>query len=96
MNPTGRPAMKKALYAKDWEAAAEAAVWQEREGADFLVVNAGLPDIDEGEALPALVLAIQKVSPLRRGPPSGRTPPGPRRRRSRRPPGGAGPRWAGS
>ena len=64
MNPTGRPAMKKALYAKDWEAAAEAAVWQEREGADFLVVNAGLPDIDEGEALPALVLAIQKVSPL--------------------------------
>ncbi len=64
MNPTGRPVMKKALYAKDWEAAAEAAVWQEREGADFLVVNAGLPDIDEGEALPALVLAIQKVSPL--------------------------------
>ena len=64
MNPTGRPAMKKALYAKDWEAAAEAAIWQEREGADFLVVNAGLPDIDEGEALPALVLAIQKVSPL--------------------------------
>jgi len=64
MNPTGCPVMKKALYAKDWEAAAEAAVWQEREGADFLVVNAGLPDIDEGEALPALVLAIQKVSPL--------------------------------
>ena len=64
MNPTGRPKMKEALYAKDWEAAAEAAVWQEQEGADFLVVNAGLPDIDEEEALPALVLAIQKVSPL--------------------------------
>ncbi len=64
MNPTGRPQMKEALYAKDWEAAAEAAVWQEQEGADFLVVNAGLPDIDEEEALPALVLAIQKVSPL--------------------------------
>lgn len=64
MNPTGRPQMKEALCAKDWEAAAEAAVWQEREGADFLVVNAGLPDIDEEEALPALVLAIQKVSPL--------------------------------
>lgn len=64
MNPTGRPQMKEALYAKDWEAAAEAAVWQEQEGADFLVVNVGLPDIDEEEALPALVLAIQKVSPL--------------------------------
>ena len=64
MNPTGRQKMKDALYAKDWEAAAEAAVWQEREGADFLVVNVGLPDIDDVEALPGLVLAIQKVSPL--------------------------------
>ena len=64
MNPTGRPLMKEALYAGDWEAAAEAAVWQEQEGADFLVVNAGLPDIDEEEALPQLVLAIQRVSAL--------------------------------
>jgi len=64
MNPTGRQKMKNALYAKDWEAAAEAAVWQEQEGADFLVVNVGLPDIDDVEALPALVLAIQKVSTL--------------------------------
>ena len=64
MNPTGRQKMKDALYAKDWEAAAEAAVWQQQEGADFLVVNVGLPDIDDVEALPALVLAIQKVSPL--------------------------------
>jgi len=64
MNPTGRQKMKDALYAKDWEAAAEAAVWQEQEGADFLVVNVGLPDIDDVEALPALVLAVQKVSPL--------------------------------
>ena len=64
LNPTGRQKMKDALYAKDWEAAAEAAAWQEQEGADFLVVNAGLPDIDESEALPALVLAVQKVSSL--------------------------------
>lgn len=64
LNPTGRPQMKAALYAGDWDGAAEAAVAQEREGADFLVVNVGLPDIDEEEALPALVLAIQKVSPL--------------------------------
>jgi len=64
LNPTGRQKMKDALYAKNWEAAAEAAVWQEQEGADFLVVNTGLPDIDETEALPALVLAIQAVSSL--------------------------------
>lgn len=64
MNPTGRQKMKDALYAGDWEAAAEAAVWQEQEGADFLVVNVGLPDIDDVTALPALVLAIQKVSAL--------------------------------
>ncbi len=64
LNPTGRPAMKEALYAKDWDSAAEAAVVQQAEGADFLVVNVGLPDIDQEEALPALVLAIQRVSPL--------------------------------
>lgn len=64
LNPTGRPKMKEALYAKDWDAAAVAAVAQQEEGADFLVVNAGLPDIDQEEALPNLVLAIQKVSPL--------------------------------
>ncbi|MDE7221561.1 MAG: homocysteine S-methyltransferase family protein, partial [Oscillospiraceae bacterium] len=64
LNPTGRPGMKDALYAKDWDAAAGAAIAQQEEGADFLVVNAGLPDIDQKEALPNLVLAIQKVSPL--------------------------------
>ena len=64
INPTGRPKMRMALYEKNWDYAGEAAIAQQEEGADFLVVNAGLPDIDEGEALPQLVLAIQKVSPL--------------------------------
>ena len=64
INPTGRPKMRMALYEKNWDYAGEAAIAQQEEGADLLVVNAGLPDIDEGEALPALVLAIQKVSPL--------------------------------
>ncbi len=64
LNPTGRGEMKAALYGKDWDRAAEAAAAQQQEGADFLVVNAGLPDIDEAEALPALVLAVQRVSPL--------------------------------
>ncbi len=64
INPTGRKKLKDALYAKDWDYAGELAIRQQQEGADFLVVNAGLPDIDESEALPNLVLAIQKVSPL--------------------------------
>lgn len=64
INPTGRPKMREALYAKNWDYASEAAIEQQGEGADFLVVNAGLPDIDEGEALPSLVLAIQRVSAL--------------------------------
>ena len=64
INPTGRPKMRMARYEKNWDYAGEAAIAQQEEGADLLVVNAGLPDIDEGEALPQLVLAIQKVSPL--------------------------------
>jgi len=64
INPTGRPQMRQALYRKEWGCASEAAIDQREEGADLLVVNAGLPDIDEGEALPRLVLAIQEVSAL--------------------------------
>lgn len=64
INPTGRRKLKEALYAKNWEYAAELALQQQGEGADLLVVNAGLPDIDQREALPNLVLAIQRVSPL--------------------------------
>ncbi len=64
INPTGRRLLKEALYKKDYTYAAELAIAQEGEGADFLVVNAGLPDIDEREALPALVQAVQRVSPL--------------------------------
>ncbi len=64
INPTGRKALKEALYSKNWDYAGELAIQQQEGGADFLLVNAGLPDIDEAEALPQLVLAIQKVSPL--------------------------------
>ena len=64
INPTGRPAMRRALYEKDWDYAAAVAVEEQAEGADFLVVNAGLPDIDQAQALPELITAIQSVSPL--------------------------------
>ena len=62
INPTGRRQLTDALHAKNWEYAAELAIEQTEDGADFIVVNAGLPDIDEKEALSAMVLAIQKVT----------------------------------
>lgn len=64
INPTGRKKLQAALRSGDYDYAGELAIQQQEEGADFLVVNAGLPDIDESAALPALVQAIQKVSPL--------------------------------
>ncbi len=64
INPTGRKALREALYAEDYAYAAELAIAQEQEGADLLVINAGLPDIDEKKALPRLVQEVQRVSPL--------------------------------
>ena len=64
LNPTGRKKLSAALRSKNWEYAAELAIEQQENGADFIVVNAGLPDIDQSEALPAMVLAVQKVCPL--------------------------------
>lgn len=64
INPTGRKGFQEALRSGNYDYAGELAIAQQEEGADFLVVNAGLPDIDEAAALPALVQAIQKVSPL--------------------------------
>lgn len=64
INPTGRKKLTEALHSKNWEYAAELAIEQTEDGADFIVVNAGLPDIDEKEALSAMVLAIQKVTSL--------------------------------
>lgn len=64
INPTGRKKLTEALHSKNWEYAAELAMEQAEDGANFIVVNAGLPDIDEKEALSAMVLAIQKVTSL--------------------------------
>lgn len=64
INPTGRKALTEAIRNKQWEYVAELAIEQQENGADFIVVNAGLPDVDQAEALPEMVLAIQKVSPL--------------------------------
>ena len=64
INPTGKKAMKAALLAGDWGYAQAQAVEQEEAGADILDVNAGLPEIDEKQALCKLVQAVQAVSDL--------------------------------
>jgi len=64
INPTGRKLLQEALRSKDYSYAAELAIEQQEEGAQLLLINAGLPDINEWEALPKLVQAVQKVSPL--------------------------------
>lgn len=64
LNPTGKRKLTEALHTSNWEYIAELAIEQQEDGADFLVVNAGLPDIDQSEVLPKMILAIQKVSPL--------------------------------
>lgn len=64
LNPTGKRKLSNALREQNWSYVAELAIEQQENGADFIVVNAGLPDIDQAEVLPQMVLAVQKVCPL--------------------------------
>ena len=64
INPTGKPKLKAALRASDWGYAVGEALAQAEAGADLLDVNAGLPEIDEAQALVALVREIQGVCGL--------------------------------
>jgi 5-methyltetrahydrofolate--homocysteine methyltransferase len=51
INPTGKKALKEALKARNWEYALQEAVRQLEAGAEILDVNAGMPGIDEQEAV---------------------------------------------
>lgn len=64
INPTGKPAMKRALREGNHALLLREAVRQQEAGAEILDVNAGLPDIDEASALARLVPAIQAVCDL--------------------------------
>ena len=64
INPTGKKAMKQALISGDMNYIATQASEQADAGADILDVNAGLPELDEKTALPALVKYVQKVTDL--------------------------------
>ncbi|MBO5869958.1 MAG: homocysteine S-methyltransferase family protein [Clostridia bacterium] len=64
LNPTGKPKLKEALKNNNLDYLCAEAVAQEAAGADILDVNVGIPDIDEVEMLPKVVLALQKVTDL--------------------------------
>ncbi|MBQ2897938.1 MAG: homocysteine S-methyltransferase family protein [Clostridia bacterium] len=64
INPTGKPKLKEALKNKDYDYIISEAVAQQNAGADVLDVNAGLPDINEGEVLKEIIKKLQAVTPL--------------------------------
>lgn len=64
INPTGKPAMKRALQAGANDYMLREAVRQQEAGVQILDVNVGLPGIDEAEVLARLVPAVQAVSDL--------------------------------
>ncbi len=64
LNPTGKKKLKEALKNGDMDYLCTEAVAQQTAGADVLDVNVGIPEIDETEVLPKVVLALQKVTDL--------------------------------
>lgn len=64
INPTGKKKIKEALLAGDFAGIAGAGAEQADAGADILDVNAGLPGIDESEALSEIVTELQMITRL--------------------------------
>ncbi|MCL1842940.1 MAG: homocysteine S-methyltransferase family protein [Defluviitaleaceae bacterium] len=64
INPTGKPKLKQALRENDMGFICNEALTQISQGADLLDVNTGLPGIDEAKKLPAVVFALQSITPV--------------------------------
>lgn len=64
INPTGKPALKRALQSGETDRILREAIRQEEAGADLLDVNVGFAGAEEKTLLPAVVRAIQSVSDL--------------------------------
>ena len=64
INPTGKKAMKAALYEGNYGYVTQQALEQTEAGADILDVNAGLPELDEKAVLTKLVKHVQAVCDL--------------------------------
>ena len=61
INPTGKKAIKEALRSANYSYILSEGIKQEEAGVHVLDVNAGLPDIDESEALLELTLSLSEV-----------------------------------
>lgn len=64
LNPTGKKKISAALRERNFDLLVSEALHEEECGAQILDVNAGLPDIDEGEVLEELIYAIEGACPL--------------------------------
>lgn len=64
INPTGKKWIKEALLAGEYSEIAEEGALQADAGADILDVNAGLPGIDEAEALKTIITELQMITKL--------------------------------
>ncbi len=64
INPTGKPRLKQALRDGEWDYIMREGISQQEQGAEALDVNAGLPGINEAEALRQMVYHLQSVTDL--------------------------------
>lgn len=64
LNPTGKPKLKEALTAGNYDYLADEAVCQQDAGADLLDLNVGLPKLDEPTVMAAAVRKVQEYSDL--------------------------------
>lgn len=64
INPTGKPRLKAALRAGDYDYLVGEAVSQQEAGAELLDVNVGLPELDEPHVLAQAVARLQATSTL--------------------------------
>ena len=62
INPTGKKKIKEALREKNYSFILNEGVRQVDAGVHLLDVNAGLPEIDEAEALKAIVFGLQSIT----------------------------------
>lgn len=64
INPTGKKKLKTAIKNFDLEYIAGLAKKQEKEGADILDINVGVPGIDESQTMEAVIMEVSKHSSL--------------------------------
>ena len=64
LNPTGKPKLKEALKAENYEYLIDEAVRQQAAGADLLDLNVGLPGIDEARVMETACRKIQEYTDL--------------------------------